>query len=148
MKPGGDDTTLPLDESGASDPAHASFPGGKIGRFVVVGALGSGGMGVVLSVYDPTLDRKVAIKLLRPEVYASAGRERLQREAQAMARVSHPNVATVYEVGTVGEQLFVAMELVDGDTLKPWMRARPSWHEGVPMFSAGGRGSQAAHATR
>ncbi len=123
--------------------------GAPIGRFTLVGALGAGGMGVVLEAHDPDLDRRVAIKLLRnaravdPE---GTGRARLQREAQAMARVAHPNVVAVYEVGSFDAQTFIAMELVPGTTLRAWLRTPRPWREIVAMFVAAGRGLAAAHA--
>jgi tetratricopeptide (TPR) repeat protein len=141
------DDTAPLD--GPAAPATATAPGGTVGRFVVLGSLGMGGMGIVLAAHDPVLDRKVALKLLRPDDWRATtaeGRERLQREAQAMARLNHPNVATVYEVGAVGEQPFVAMELVDGQTLRGWLRERRSAREIVAQLVAAGRGLAAAHA--
>jgi len=96
--------------------------GDKLDRFTVLDLLGQGGMGAVVSAYDPDLDRKVAIKLLRSEdrrdASATHGQQRLLREAQAMARLSHPNVVTVYEVGTVEDRVFVAMEFIDGQTLR------------------------------
>jgi eukaryotic-like serine/threonine-protein kinase len=118
------------------------------GRFVVLGGLGSGGMGIVLSALDPDLDRKVAIKLLRAELGDHArARPLLQREAQVMARLAHPNVVAVYEVGRVGDQPFIAMEMVDGTTLHAWLAERPrGWREIVAMFVAAGRGLAAAHA--
>src|SRR5262245_2192674 len=89
-------------------PPAGSEPGTRIGRFIVLGTLGSGGMGVVLQAFDPWLDRKVAIKLLRPLVDENESGEkrtaRLLREAQAMARISHVNVVGVHEVGMFGEQ--------------------------------------------
>src|SRR6266545_1959609 len=94
--------------------AHPAAPpaGARIGRFSTIGTLGAGGMGVVLAAHDPELDRKVAIKLLHPGLWPGAagmaGRARMQREAQAMARMSHPNVVAVYEVGRLDEQLFIA----------------------------------------
>jgi hypothetical protein len=107
-------------------------------------------MGVVLEAHDPELDRKVAIKLLRPELGTGPeGLERsarLQREAQAMARLSHPNVVAVYEVGRIEDQVFIAMELVLGSTLRAWMRAPRPWRAVVAMFVAAGRGLAAAHA--
>src|SRR5213080_4377358 len=114
MKDLAQDPTTPM--SGESTDAAAPR-GGTVGRFVVLGTLGAGGMGVVMAAWDPLLDRKVALKLLRGE---DSG-DRLEREAQAMARLSHPNVAAVHEIGSVGAQRFVAMELVDGGTLKGWM---------------------------
>jgi hypothetical protein len=131
---------------GGDGGAEAQAPGGTIGRFVVERTLGSGGMGVVIAARDPALERTVALKLLRSADGGEEGRARLQREAQAMARVQHPNVATVYEVGTVGDQLFVAMELVDGQTLKGWLQERPrSAREILPMMVAAGRGLAAVH---
>jgi tetratricopeptide (TPR) repeat protein len=124
--------------------------GSELGRYLVLAELGAGGMGVVLSAYDPQLDRRVALKLVRPELCrgAAAGeaRARLQREAQAMARFSHPNVVTVFDVGAMGEQLFVAMEFVAGD-LADWLeREARRWQEVVRTFVEAGRGLAAAHA--
>jgi serine/threonine protein kinase len=120
--------------------------GDVIDRFIVVEELGSGGMGVVLAAYDPGLDRRVALKLLRADHAGDTGRARLEREAQAMARVVHPNVATVYQAGTVEDQVYVAMELVDGGTLRGWLRARPrGWREVLELFVQAGRGLAAAH---
>jgi tetratricopeptide (TPR) repeat protein len=122
--------------------------GAAIGRFVVLGLLGKGGMGEVYAAHDPELDRKVAIKLLRggSESESPEGRLRLMREAQAIARVSHPNVVVVYDVGTLGKRVFIAMELIDGSTLRYWMHARQrSWPEILEVFSAAGRGLSAAH---
>jgi tetratricopeptide (TPR) repeat protein/predicted Ser/Thr protein kinase len=125
--------------------------GTTVGRFLLLERLGQGGMGVVYSAYDDRLDRRVAIKLLRPEAWGrdsgSQGRERLLREAQAMARLSHPNVVTVYEVGAYEAQLFVAMEYVEGQTLGQWLRERPRPpREVLPVLLAAGRGLAAAHA--
>ena len=122
-----------------------------LGRYVVTGELGSGGMGCVYAAYDPELDRKVAIKLMRPEGLradrSSDGRARLLREAQAMARLSHPNVIAVHDVGTFGPQVFIAMEYVEGSTLAHWLTDRKrSWREVVSMFIQAGRGLAAAHA--
>ncbi len=113
-------------------------------------ALGSGGMGLVCAAYDAELDRKVAIKLLRPQAAASGksslGQARLLREAQAMARLAHPNVVTVHEVGTHGDQVFIAMEFLVGVTLKHWLRrARRPWTEVLAVFLQAGRGLAAAH---
>jgi tetratricopeptide (TPR) repeat protein/predicted Ser/Thr protein kinase len=126
--------------------------GAMLGRYVVLDAVGQGGMGVVYAGYDPELDRKVALKLLRPDRVGSgseAGRLRLLREAQAIARLSHPNVVAVYDAGTLGEQVFVAMEFVDGRTLRQWLTDAPedrSWREIVDVFVHAGRGLAAAHA--
>src|SRR5690349_18914711 len=104
-----------------SDEAEpAPFTRGQaLGRYIVLDELGAGGQGVVLAAYDPELDRKVAVKLLKPGVGSSGsdGQVRLLREAQAMARLAHPNVIAVHDVGTLADQVFVAMELVEGGTL-------------------------------
>lgn len=117
----------------------------QIGRFVVDGKLGQGGMGVVYRGYDGTLDRQVALKL----VSGRGGRDaqiRLQREAQALARVAHPNVVPVYEVGSHGDGIFIAMELVRGATLSAWLRASPrTWREILRVVIDAGRGLAAAH---
>ncbi len=118
----------------------------RIGRFLVMRPLGSGGMGVVYAAYDEELDRRIAVKLLRPGS-SEHDQARLQREAQAMARLSHPNVATVHEVGAVDGQIYVAMEYVRGQTLQEWLAAAPrSWREVIEHFRAAGLGLAAAHA--
>jgi serine/threonine protein kinase/tetratricopeptide (TPR) repeat protein len=126
-------------------------PPTALGRYEVSEEIGRGGMGVVYAAYDPELDRKVAIKLMRPEtsesISASEGRARLMREAQAMARISHPNVIAVHDVGTIGEQVFIAMEYVEGCTLRQWLAERNQpWREVLGMFVQAGRGLAAAHA--
>src|SRR5260370_28206196 len=123
--------THAADECGSDWPAGASK---VLGRYVVTEKLGGGGMGVVYAAHDPELDRKIAIKLMLPvpsgSVSASGGRGRLLREAQAMARLSHPNVIAVHDAGTFGEQVFIAMEYVEGSTLTEGLAAekRP-WRE-------------------
>jgi hypothetical protein len=123
-------------------------PGTVIGRFVVVGAAGAGAMGAVLIAYDPTLDRKVALKLLHGGGAASdAARARLEREAQALAKLTAPNLVRVFDVLTWQEQLVVAMEYVDGSNLREWLAAQPrSWRDVVRVFADAGRGLEAAHA--
>jgi serine/threonine protein kinase len=120
--------------------------GDVVDKFIVLEEVGAGGMGLVLAAYDPGLDRKVALKLHRAEQAGDVDRMRLEREAQAMARVVHPNVVTVYQAGIAGGQLFVAMELVDGGTLRAWLRARRrGWREVLDAFLQAGRGLAAAH---
>jgi tetratricopeptide (TPR) repeat protein/predicted Ser/Thr protein kinase len=118
-----------------------------MGRYVVVSTLGVGGMGVVVAAYDPELDRKAALKLLRPRgARSAAAHARLAREAQALAKLNHPNVVTVYDVGEYEGQVFVAMEFVRGTTLRAWLDAQPrSWSDVVRVFAAAGRGLAAAH---
>jgi tetratricopeptide (TPR) repeat protein len=122
--------------------------GDALDHFIVVDRLGVGGMGVVLAAYDPDLDRKVAIKLLKPTRSGDAadGQARLLREAQAMARLSHPNVVTVHEVGVIGDRVFIAMEYVDGGTLKRRDGDEPpTWRQVLDRYVAAGRGLAAAH---
>jgi tetratricopeptide (TPR) repeat protein len=128
--------------------------GTSIGRYLVVGMMGYGGMGIVYAAYDPELDRKVALKLLRADPTSSSDaaaidklHERLRREAQAMARLSHPNVVTVFDVGVADGQLFIAMELVEGATLARWLSAAPREPADIlAQLLAAGRGLAAAHA--
>jgi tetratricopeptide (TPR) repeat protein len=119
--------------------------GVKVGRYVVTGLVGAGAMSHVFAAHDPELDRDVAIKVLRPG--ARVDEARLQREAQALARLSHPNVVAVHDIGTVGGRLYVAMELVRGVTLSEWLRAKPrAPREVLAVYVAAGRGLVAAHA--
>ena len=120
------------------------------GRYVLLARVGMGGMGQVWAAYDPELERRVALKVLRPELAdptaASRGRARLLREAQAMAKLSHPNVITVHDVGTVEDRVFVAMELVEGRDLKEWNREPGrTWREVLDMYMQAGEGLAAAH---
>jgi WD40 repeat protein/tRNA A-37 threonylcarbamoyl transferase component Bud32 len=108
-------------------------------------------MGIVYMARDPVLGRKVALKLLRADsaaVRLRGGRARLLREAQAMAQLSHPNVIVVHDVGVSADRVFLAMELVEGGTLKEWLRATGgrTWREVVRVFRAAGEGLAAAHA--
>ncbi|HEY3806765.1 MAG TPA: serine/threonine-protein kinase [Kofleriaceae bacterium] len=126
----------------------AAAPQRYIGRYQILELLGEGGMGSVYVAHDPQLDRDVALKLVRsdhrtrPEMDA-----RLAREARAMARVRHPNVIAVYDSGEVDEGVYIAMELVEGETLKRWLaREDRSWQDVVRMFVQAGRGLAAAHA--
>ncbi len=122
----------------------------KIRQFTVLQQVGQGGMGVVFSAYDNELDRKVAIKLLRPSQGDRMGRARLHREAQAMARLAHPNIVRVYEVGQLeghSDLVYLVMEFVQGDTLRRWLRhSRRPWREVLAVMLQAGRGLAAAHA--
>jgi tetratricopeptide (TPR) repeat protein len=136
-------------EGGGAVPALGELrPGTAVGRYVVVERVGSGGMGVVYGAWDPQLARRVALKLLHPGASAQAtGQLRLLREAQALARLKHPNVVAVHDVGTHEECVFIAMEFVEGDTLVGWLRARPRpLREILGVFVGAGRGLAAAHA--
>lgn len=119
-----------------------------VGRFEVRDRLGSGGMGIVYEAYDPQLDRRLALKVVRADASLVAdGAARLVDEARAMAKLSHPNVLTVYEAGTVEAQVFIAMALVDGFTLRSWVEAEErSTDEILRVLRDAGRGLSAAHA--
>ncbi|HEY0987831.1 MAG TPA: serine/threonine-protein kinase, partial [Kofleriaceae bacterium] len=122
--------------------------GACLGRYTVRSQLGSGGMGEVYAAHDPELDRLVAVKVVRAGIGSSSpeARMRFQREAQAMARLNHPNVVSVYDVGTIGGRTFVAMELVDGPTLAAWLAEPRDVREIVDVLAQAGRGLAAAHA--
>lgn len=143
-----DESALLRKQMTRSKPTIEELPrGATIGRYMVLSCLGAGGMGVVYAAYDPELDRKVAIKLLKSGGGGSSGRVRFLREAQAMARLSHPNVINVFDVGTIDNQVFIAMEFVDGGTLNRWLEERPrTQKEILAIFVLAGRGLQAAHA--
>ena len=146
--------TAPRKHGHGTGPRHPTEPvvalGDTIGRYVVLRRLGAGGMGVVFAAYDPQLDRKIALKLLRTGIGLGEreANARLVREAQAIARLNHPNVVAVYDVGTAGsDELYLAMEFVEGDTLTHWLaRWERPWPEIVAMFVEAGRGLAAAHA--
>src|SRR6185436_3446359 len=123
--------------------------GPRIGRYRVLREVGSGSMGTVYAAADPDLGRQIALKVLRPMERANRTdrRARLAREARAMARLAHPNVITVHEIGVADDQLFIAMELVQGPTLGRWLRdAARGWRDVVDVLCAAGRGLAAAHA--
>jgi predicted Ser/Thr protein kinase len=127
---------------------QAPLPGRQgqvIGRYELLARLGAGAMGVVWRAHDPKLNRAVAVKLLRlPD---EALTERLVREARSMAQVSHPNVVTVFEVGDASGQSFIAMELVEGKSLRAWQAAlKRTVAEIVEHYLAAARGLAAAHA--
>ena len=156
-KASADPTRVDLGATLASADAHppardSTYPSGatplpvRIGRFTVLERLGQGGMGMVFAAYDVELDRKLAIKLLLPDQGTRGLRARLQREAQAMAKLSHPNVVHVYEVGEHEGQVFIAMEFVRGQTLADWLeKEQRGLEEIVVAFCQAGRGLAAAH---
>ena len=122
--------------------------GSQVGRYEILGPLGRGGMGEVYVAYHPDLERRIALKIVDESGPDSAERRaRLLREARASARLSHPNVVTVHDAGTVDDRVYIAMELVEGDTVDGWLRGvRRTWREVVDVFIAAGRGLAAAHA--
>lgn len=134
-------------------PDGALQRGAVVGRYVVLSKLGAGGMGVVFAAYDPELDRKIALKLLHPRLAASCSpitnepRTRLLREAQALAKLAHPNIVAIYDVGEHEGTVWLAMELVDGETLTDWLSRRRSWRDVVEVVIAAAHGLAAAHAS-
>jgi tetratricopeptide (TPR) repeat protein len=144
-----EDETLAGD-TGSSRPGRSASDlalarGDQIGRYVLLERVGSGGMGVVYAAYDPELDRKVALKLMHAEVVDEVARRRLMREAQAMARLQHPNVIAVHDVGEHEGRVFIAMDFVDGGTLKSWLSTPRSWREVLQVLVPAGHGLAAAH---
>ncbi|MBX7081186.1 MAG: serine/threonine-protein kinase [Nannocystaceae bacterium] len=137
------------DDDGTTGGQLAVLPlrgGEHVGRYVILYTLGRGGMGVVYAAYDPQLDRKLAIKVMRPRGRREAQRAELLREAQALAKLSDPHVVAVHDVGLVGDRVFVAMDLVDGQTLRRWAVASPrSVPEIVRVYLQAGQGLAAAH---
>jgi len=134
--------------------ATPDLTGATIDRYRVLGRIGAGAMGVVYAAFDPALDRKVALKML-PQVTVehhaalearSRLEARLRREAQALAKLDHPNVIGVFDVGVTEDNVFVTMQLVEGTTLDEYIRTtKPSPRKMLELFAAAGRGLAAAH---
>ncbi|MGE5185853.1 MAG: protein kinase domain-containing protein, partial [Acidobacteriota bacterium] len=147
------DTTLPS-QAGAGEtersparPSAADLDAGtQLGKYQLVRLLGVGGMGAVWEARDCELDRRVALKILRRDATDDADRrERLIREARAMARLRHANVITVFDAARLDGRDVIAMELVEGETLAGWLSRPHSRDERVAMLLAAGRGLAAAH---
>jgi serine/threonine protein kinase len=134
-----------------AEPHAPLAPGTCVSRYVLAGVIGSGAAGIVYRAYDPELRREIALKLLRagPSRGPAPLKARLLREAQAMARLSHPNVVSVYDVGTYGSEIFIVLELVKGKNLAEWLDETPrSWEEIRWAFVEAGKGLAAAHAVQ
>lgn len=129
--------------SGSSAPRPSSIlpPGTRVGRYVLGPRIGAGGMGLVYAADDPELGRRIAIKVVR----GGGDSARLRLEARALAQLSSPHVVAVYDVGELGEQVFVAMELVEGETLRTFSAGK-SWPQLVEAYRRAGLGLAAAHA--
>jgi tetratricopeptide (TPR) repeat protein/predicted Ser/Thr protein kinase len=137
------DDTVPVDGDGRS--IHRELDAGRLNHYVLLRRLGQGGMGIVYAAFDQKLERKVAVKLLRSPDNPEAQR-RLVREAQAMARLSHPNVVQIYEISEIDDTVFIVMEFVNGMTLRQWLATkRRTQAEILEVFVAAGRGLEAAH---
>ncbi|HWB75940.1 MAG TPA: serine/threonine-protein kinase [Nannocystaceae bacterium] len=155
----GDDTLSGADTPGPYDPAReqpAVRPlrknparGDSIGRYLVLRAIGSGATGSVYAAWDPELDRRLAVKLLHPgEGKADDDRRALLlREAKALARLDHPNIISIHDVGEHDGRVFLAMDFIDGETLARWQtRLRPGWERVLGTYAQAGRGLAAVHA--
>ncbi|MGB1014373.1 MAG: serine/threonine-protein kinase, partial [Nannocystaceae bacterium] len=116
-----------------------------LGRYIVLDRLGQGGMGVVYAAFDPELERKVALKIVRPDRVDPELQRSMIAEARAMARLDHPNVVGVFEVGEFDEQVYVAMEYVKGQTLRTWLETDRPWRDRLAALLQAGRGLAAAH---
>ncbi len=130
----------------ATGDATVIAAGTKVGRYEIVEPLGRGGMGMVYVARDDKLGRRVAIKLVNPSfAHHEHSQLGLLREAQAMARITQPNVLTVYDMGMFDDAVFLAAELVDGDTLDVWLAEPRRWRQIVEVFVQAARGLEAAH---
>jgi tetratricopeptide (TPR) repeat protein/predicted Ser/Thr protein kinase len=133
----GNADTLVLDGAGAR-----RLELGRVAeRYVLLEQLGRGGMGTVFVAWDRELARRVALKILHPGVHD----DRFQREAQALARLKHPGVVTVYDVGRDGDDVYITMELVEGRSLRRWLDGPRRWQRVLATFVSAGRGLAAAH---
>ncbi|HEY6038119.1 MAG TPA: serine/threonine-protein kinase, partial [Kofleriaceae bacterium] len=133
-------------DAGEREDRRGLHAGALLSKYTLERVLGEGGMGIVWSARDPDLQRAVAIKLLQCDDASPDARQRLLREARAMARLKHPNVITVYEVDSDGDRDFISMELVEGANLNAWLCAEPPSDEVWRAVIAAGRGLAAAHA--
>ncbi|MGB1277932.1 MAG: serine/threonine-protein kinase, partial [Nannocystaceae bacterium] len=125
---------------------HRLRAGTRVGRYNVLAAAGEGAMSIVFAAYDSELDRRVALKVFADgDAIDKQGRFRLKREAQALARLSHPNVVQVYDVGEFEGAVYVAMEFVRGPNLQTWLASKRHWQEVLSVFTQAARGLAAAH---
>jgi tetratricopeptide (TPR) repeat protein/predicted Ser/Thr protein kinase len=125
--------------------------GTRVGRYEILRVIGSGGMGMLYRARDPNLGRDIALKLLHAGSADSAlhaeGRGRIHREAQLLARLSHPNVVAAYDIGTYEGAVFMAMEFVEGVSMRDWLAEPRILVDALRVLIAAGRGLVAAHAT-
>ncbi|MEO7094343.1 MAG: serine/threonine-protein kinase, partial [Polyangiales bacterium] len=115
----------------------------RLGRLMILDRIGSGAMGTVFAAYDPELDRKVAVKLVR-----TGGAEtttRVAREARALGKLAHPNVVAVHDVGELDGAIYIVMELVEGVPLRTWIAGDRDWRDVVRVMSEAAAGLAAAH---
>ena len=143
-------THATLADSGDNTNSQELPRGSNLGRYVIIEPIGSGGMGTVYRAYDPQLNRGVALKILsvkQEDIQAAErAKARLIREAQALAQLSHPNVVAVHDAGTFEDDVFIAMELVEGKTLGDWLKEeKRAVREILEVMIAAGKGLSAAH---
>lgn len=120
--------------------------GDHVGRYIVLDPIGEGASATVYRAYDAELDRRVALKVLHPGSITADREERLLREARTLGRLSHDNIVTVFDAGRAGDRVFVAMELVEGRTLRDWLaQEKRGWTEVVEVFARAARGLCVAH---
>ena len=141
-------STLVEDTVTAKGPPMAALERGTLlGRYVVLERIGAGGMGVVYAAYDPSIDRRIGLKLVHAAPGAVDSTDRILSEARAAARTQHPAVVAVHDVGRVDDRVFIAMELVEGGTLRQHLATtRPDWRGVLRLYLQAGRGLAAAHA--
>lgn len=136
--------SLVADLGRAVGPAMTSDARARVGPYLIVDLIGAGAMGTVYAAYDPRLDRKIALKIVRARS-DDKGQDRLLREARAAARLQHRNVVTVFEAGIEDECLFLATELIDGVDLATWLQTKREPQDVLRVFAAAARGLHAAH---
>jgi len=130
-----------LDVEASTESFGSLCRGDTLGRYLVLDLLGQGAMGSVYAAYDNELDRKVALKVLRQSNWAG-----LVREGRALAALTHPNIVTVHDLGSADSRSFIAMEFIDGLTLRRWMSTKRTWPEVLEIFLEAGDALAAAHA--
>jgi serine/threonine protein kinase len=120
-------------------------PSARLARYEVLRPIARGAMGEVYEGRDRVLGRRVALKIARVQD-RTAPPALLLREAKALARLSHPNVVTIHDVGHAGGRLFIVMQFLEGRTVDAWLRTRRPWRRVLDVFLAAGRGLAAVHA--
>ncbi len=140
--------TCEVVRSGQPGSAIATAVAETIGRYEIRDLIGRGGMGAVYVAYDPQLERRIALKIVRTSAFEDPKiRARLSHESRAMAKIRHTNVVSVYDAGELDDGVFIAMELIDGVTLSRWQASSErAWAAIATMYLAVGRGLVAAHA--
>jgi eukaryotic-like serine/threonine-protein kinase len=117
----------------------------RLGPYIVQAQLGAGGMGVVYRAIDTKLNRPVAIKFLSDHLAGAAAHQRFQREARTASSLNHPHIVTVHDAGEFDGRRYLVTELVDGGTLRDWIRGQHGWRETVELLTGVADGLAAAH---